>query len=130
MIKRHTRARNFLTQWSLPIAAAIVVAGGAGATTASAPPADAQPPGTLCGHVQNRVGASLPVIVLNGDVDCTTAVQVASDYVNGTRPADSGTLQFQNVDGWACEVPLLPGRSHADSYLECDQSGNGFKIGN
>lgn len=129
MIKRRTRACNFLTQWSLPVAAAIVLAAGA-IVTASAPPAGAQPPGTLCGQVQNRVGASLPVIVLNGDVDCSTAVQVASDYVNGPRDADGGTLQFQKVDGWSCEVPLLPGRSHADSYLECDQSGNGFKIGN
>jgi len=129
MIKGHTRARNFLTQWPLPIAAAIVVAAGAGAT-ASAPPADAQPPGTLCGHVQNRVGVSLPVIVLSGDPDCVTAVHVASDYVNGPRDSDGGTLQLQNVDGWQCEVPLLPGRSHADSYLECDQSGSGFKIGN
>lgn len=129
MIKGHTRACNFLTQWSLPVATAIVLAAGAG-VTASAPPADAQPPGTVCGHVQARYGGALPVIVLNGDVDCTTAVQVASDYVNGTRPADSGTLQFQNVDGWSCEIPLLPGRSHADSYMECDQSGNGFKIGN
>ena len=99
MIKGHTRARNFLTQWPLPIAAAIVVAAGAGAT-ASAPPADAQPPGTLCGHVQNRVGVSLPVIVLSGDPDCVTAVHVASDYVNGPRDSDGGTLQLQNVDGW------------------------------
>jgi hypothetical protein len=37
---------------------------------------------------------------------------------------------LENIDGWKCYSPLLPGRSHADSYLECDQSGNGFKIGN
>jgi hypothetical protein len=129
MIKGRTHARNFFTQWSLPIVAAIVVAAGAGAT-ASAPRADAQPPGTVCGNVQNRIGASVPVIVLNGDVNCSTAVQVASDYVNRPPNPDGGTLQFQNVDGWQCEVPLLPGRSHADSYLECDQSGSGFKIGN
>lgn len=129
MIKTHTRTRNFLTKWSLPVATAIVVAGGAG-VIAFAPPAEAQPPGTLCGHVENSLGVAQPVIVLNGDPDCMTAVQVASDYVTGPRSADGGTLQLQNVDGWQCYVPLLPGRSHADSYLECDQSGSGFKIGN
>lgn len=113
----------------MPVATAMVIAGGVG-VIASAPPVEAQPPGTLCGHVENRQGVALPVIVLNGNPDCVTAVQVASDYVNGTRPADSGTLQAQNVNGWQCYVPLLPGRSHADSYLECDQSGSGFKIGN
>jgi hypothetical protein len=129
MINTHTRTRNLLTKWSLPVATAMVVAGGVGVIL-SAPPVEAQPPGTLCGHVENRLGVALPVIVLNGNPDCMTAVQVASDYVNGTRPTDSGTLQLQNVDGWQCYVPLLPGRSHADSYLECDQSGSGFKIGN
>ena len=128
MIKGHTRACNFLTKWSLPVVAAIVVAAGAGAT-ASAPPADAQPPGTLCGHVQNRGGVSLPVIVLNGDVDCATAVNVAADYLRNP-PSGGGTLMLENVDGWTCDAPLLPGRSHADSYLECDQASSGFKIGN
>jgi hypothetical protein len=129
MIKRNTRTHNGLTQWSLPIATAIVIAAGAG-VTASAPRADAQPPGTLCGHVQNSMGTSLPVIVLNGDVDCATATSVASQYLTAPRPADLGTLQLMNISGWTCSVPLLPGRSHADSYLECDQSGSGFKIGN
>lgn len=129
MTKRHTRARHFLAQWSLPIATAIFVASGAG-VIASAVPVEAQPPGTLCGHVETRTGVALPVIVLNGNPDCMTAVQVASDYLTGPRLADGGTLQLQNVDGWQCDVPLLPGRSHADSYMECDQSGNSFKIGN
>jgi hypothetical protein len=99
------------------------------AFAASAPRADAQPPGTLCGHVQNRVGVSLPVIVLNGDVDCATAVNVAADYLRNP-PSGGGTLMLENVDGWTCDAPLLPGRSHADSYLECDQASSGFKIGN
>jgi hypothetical protein len=129
MTKRQTHARHFLTQWSVPIATAIFVAAGA-AVMASASPAEAQPPGTLCGHVENRQGVALPVIVLNGNPDCMTAVQVASDYLTGPRPADLGTLQLMNVNGWQCSVPLLPGRSHADSYMECDQGGNGFKIGN
>jgi hypothetical protein len=128
MIKTHTRARNFLAKWSLSIATAMVVAAGAGAI-ASAPPVEAQPAGTLCGHVENSLGVALPVIVLNGDPDCVTAVNVASDYLTGPRTG-SGTLMLENVDGWKCYSPLLPGRSHADSYLECDQSGNGFKIGN
>lgn len=129
MIKTPARTRKFLTQWFRPIATAIMVAGGAG-VIASSPPVEAQPPGTLCGHVETRQGVALPVIVLTGNPDCATAVQVASDYLTGPRPAGGGTLQLQNVDGWQCEVPLLPGRSHADSYMECDQSGNGFKIGN
>jgi hypothetical protein len=129
MIKTRTRATNLLTRWTLPIAAALVVAAGAG-VTAFAPTADAQPPGTLCGHIQNSMGTSLPVIVLNGDPDCFTAVQVAQDYVTGPHPEDGGTLQLQTVRGWKCYVPLLPGRSHADSYLECDGDGGAVKMGN
>jgi len=129
MTTRHPRARHFLRQWSSPIATAIFAAAGAG-VIASAPPVDAQPPGTLCGHVETRQGVALPVIVLNGNPDCMTAVQVASDYLTRPRPTDLGTLQLMNINGWQCSVPLLPGRSHADSYLECDQSGDSFKIGN
>jgi hypothetical protein len=129
MIKTRTRATKLLTQRSLSLTAAIVVAAWTG-FTASVPTAGAQPPGTLCGHVQNSMGMSLPVIVLNGDPDCSAAVGVAQDYVTGPRPADGGTLQLQTVRGWQCSVPLLPGRSHADSYLECDGGGGAVKIGN
>jgi hypothetical protein len=129
MIKIHTRATNLRTLWSLPIAAAIMVAAGAGAA-ASAPVADAQPPGTLCGHVANSMGTFLPVIVLNGNPDCVDAVHAASDYLTEPHPADGGTLQLMNVDGWKCYAPLLPGRSHADSYLECDGDGGAVKMGN
>jgi hypothetical protein len=129
MIKTHTRARNCITQWSLLIATALVLAAGAG-VTACVPSANAQPPGTLCGHVENRIGVALPVIVLNGDVDCMTATNVASQYLTGSQPVDGGTLLLQNINGWKCYSPLLPGRSHADSYLECDQSGTSFKMGN
>jgi hypothetical protein len=129
MIKTRTRATNLGTQWSLPIAAAIVVAAGAAAAV-SAPPAYSQPPGTLCGHVQNSLGTSLPVIVLNGNPDCADAVHAASDYLTEPHPSDGGTLQLMNVDGWKCYSPLLPGRSHADSYLECDGAGGAVKMGN
>jgi hypothetical protein len=129
MIKTRTRATNLPTRWSLPIAAAIVVAAGAG-VTASASVAYAQPPGTLCGHVANSMGTFLPVIVLNGNPDCVDAVHAASDYLTGPHPADGGTLQLENVDGWKCYAPLLPGRSHADSYLECDGDGGAVKMGN
>ena len=129
MIKIRTRTTNLPTRWSLPIAAGIVVAVGAG-VTASAPVADAQPPGTLCGHIQNSMGTFLPVIVLNGDPDCFIAVHVAQDYLTGPRPVDGGTLQLEAVRGWKCYVPLLPGRSHADSYLECDGDAGAVKMGN
>ena len=129
MIKIRTRTTNLPTRWSLPIAAGIVVAVGAG-VTASAPVADAQPPGTLCGHVQNSLGTFLPVIVLNGNPDCVNAVHAASDYLTGPPREDGGTLQLENVDGWKCYAPLLPGRSHADSYLECDGDGGAVKMGN
>jgi hypothetical protein len=129
MIKTCTRSTTFVTCWSVPVAAAITIAIGAG-VTASAPVADAQPPGTLCGHVQNSMGTFLPVIVLNGNPDCVDAVHAASDYLTGPHPADGGTLQLMNVDGWKCYSPLLPGRSHADSYLECDGDGGAVKMGN
>jgi hypothetical protein len=129
MIKTRTRPMKFVARWSLPVAAAIVVAVGADAA-ASAPVADAQPPGTLCGHVENRMGTFLPVIVLNGNPDCADAVHAASDYLTGPHPADGGTLQLMTVDGFKCYSPLLPGRSHADSYLECDGDGGAVKMGN
>jgi hypothetical protein len=129
MIKTRTRPMKFVARWPLPVAAAIVVAVGADAA-ASAPVADAQLPGTLCGHVENSMGTFLPVIVLNGNPDCADAVHAASDYLTGPHPADGGTLQLMNVDGFKCYSPLLPGRSHADSYLECDGDGGAVKMGN
>ena len=120
MFKTHTRATKFATRWSLPVAAAIVITAGAG-VTASMPAAGAQPPGTLCGHIENRMGGYLPVIVLNGNPDCFIAVHVAQDYLTGPQPADGGTLQMQNVRGWKCYAPLLPGRSHAEFLSgKCD----------
>jgi hypothetical protein len=128
MFKTRTRSTKFIARWSLPVAAAIALAAGVGAT-ASAPLAEAQPPGTLCGHVQNSLGTFLPVTVLNGNPDCVDAVRAASDYLTGPHPADGGTLQLMNVDGFKCYAPLLPGRSHADSYLECDGEGGAVKMG-
>jgi hypothetical protein len=123
MIKNCTRPTKFVARWSLPVAAAMVVA------TTSAPVAEAQPPGTLCGHVQNRMGTSLLVTVLSGNPDCSDAVNAASDYLTEPHPADGGTLQLMNVDGFKCYAPLVPGRSHADSYLECDGDGGAVKMG-
>jgi hypothetical protein len=129
MIKTHTRSTKFVARWSSPVAAAIALTVGAGAA-GSTPVADAQPPGTLCGHVQNSMGTFLPVIVLSGNPDCVDAVHAASDYLTEPHPADGGTLQLMNVDGFKCYVPLVPGRSHADSYLECDGDGGAVKMGN
>jgi hypothetical protein len=128
MINNHTRSTTFVARWSLPVAAAIVFAAGVGAM-ASAPVAGAQPPGTLCGHVANSMGSYLPVTVLSGNPDCVDAVHAASDYLTGPHPADGGTLQMMNVDGFKCYAPLVPGRSHADSYLECDGDGGAVKLG-
>jgi hypothetical protein len=124
-----TRSSSDRLRWSVLIAAGFVLAVGAD-VIASVPRADAQPPGTLCGHIQNSMGTFLPVIVLSGNPDCFTAVHVAQDYLTGPRPVDGGTLQLQNVRGWKCYAPLLPGRSHADSYLECDGDGGAIKMGN
>ncbi len=129
MRQRTARAHQFRARWVPPVVTAMLVATGVGAA-ASTPSAAAQPAGSLCGNVQNRAGISEPVIVLKGDVDCSTALDVANGYLYGPRPTDGGTLQLTNVNGWQCSVPLVAGRSHADSYLECDQAGNGFKIGN
>lgn len=129
MIKTHIHSTKVVARWSLPVAAAIALTALAGAA-ASAPPAEAQPPGTLCGHVENSMGTYLPVTVLSGNPDCVDAVHAASDYLTGPHPADGGTLQLMNVDGFKCYSPLLPGRSHADSYLECDGDGGAVKMGN
>jgi hypothetical protein len=124
-----SQRRSAMKQRTACAVTAIVVATVVGAAE-SAPIAAAQPAGTLCGNVQNQAGVSEPVIVLKGDVDCSTAVNVANGYLYGPHPTDGGTLQLTNVNGWQCLIPLVAGRSHADSYLECDQGGNGFKIGN
>lgn len=50
MITTRSRSTKFIRFWSLPCASAIVAAVGVG-VAATAPPADAQPPGTLCGHI-------------------------------------------------------------------------------
>ena len=117
-------ARVVRRSWA-PIVTALLLA----EAVTLAPAADAQPPGTLCGNVENQAGISEPVIVLKGAVDCATAANVAAAYL-GNPPTDSGTLMMATVHGWMCSAPLLPGRSHANSYLECDESDNGFKIGN
>ena len=98
MFKMHTHSTKFVMRWSVLVTAAMAIAAGAG-VAAFVPAANAQPPGTLCGHIENRMGGFLPVIVLNGNPDCFIAVDVAQDYLTGPQPADGGTLQLQNVRG-------------------------------
>ncbi len=108
---------------------AIAVMAAASGAVAMASDATAASAGTDCGAVRERTGSTAPVIVLTGDVDCATVLQVAAGYINRTPDPDGGTLQLATIDGWQCSVPLVAGRSHADSYLECDLGSNSFKIG-
>lgn len=127
-------ARTRLRHASLAVGAAAVsigvIAAGCG-VVALAPDAVAAPPGTNCGTVRDRAGRTQPVIVLSGDVDCSEASRIAAEYLAPGTPVDrSGTLLSATVDGWSCEAPLVAGRSHADSYLQCSLVGSSFKIGN
>ena len=94
--------------------------------------AAAAPPGTSCGTVLDVPGHVQPVIVLKGDVDCPTAIRIANRYLHdpSVRTPGGGSSGQATVEGWQCLAPLVPGRSHADSYLECDSDSGGFKIGN
>ena len=106
-----------------------IIAAGSGAV-AFASNATAAPMGTTCGTVVDVPGRTQPVVVLNGDVDCATAMRVADRYLHDPSVQKSGSSGQATVDGWQCSAPVLPGRSRADSYLECDLGGNGFRIGN
>lgn len=87
--------------------------------------------GERCGEVVGN--APLPVVVLTGEVDCAVAVAVADRYVNDPTVVAQGQGRFATVDGWRCKWPYVPGRSHAESYLQCDDDPvnprSSFRIG-
>ena len=90
----------------------------------ASPPADVvagAAPNTLCGTVATGNRPAQPVAVLSGRVDCGAAMTIADKYLSGV---DRGQAQGQglrlDVSGWSCFWPYVPGRSHADSYLQCD----------
>ncbi|MFC9361294.1 hypothetical protein ACFTZB_32540 [Rhodococcus sp. NPDC057014] len=97
-------------------------------TTAAAalPPTSAQ-----CGTVTNNLnGATAPVIIIAGTPNCPTALSISDRYLNDRTIATQGQGRFAVIDGWHCNWPYLPDRSHADSYLQCvDPTGNAVKIG-
>jgi hypothetical protein len=111
-------------------ACAGIVALGCGAITI---PSDAfaAPAGTACGTVVDNYGATQPVTVLKGDVDCPTATDIANSYFHDPAvvKADWSTAAA-TVDGWQCSFPDIPGRPHDEAYLECDLGDNGFQVGN
>lgn len=87
--------------------------------------------GERCGEVVGNT--PLPVVVLTGEVDCAVAVAVADRYVNDPTVVAQGQGRFATVDGWRCMWPYVPGRSHAESYLQCDDDPvnprSSFRIG-
>jgi hypothetical protein len=96
-----------------------------------APNAAAAPAGTTCGTVTDVPGRTQPVVVLKGDVDCSTAIRIANRYFHDPSvPKSDGSSAEATVEGWQCLIPVLPGRTHADSYGECDLAGSGFRMGN
>lgn len=96
-----------------------------------APNAAGAPPGTTCGTVTDVPGRTQPVVVLKGDVGCSTALRVANRYFHDPSvPKGDGSSAEATVEGWQCLIPVIPGRTHADSYGECDLAGSGFRIGN
>lgn len=77
----------------------------------------AAPVGTICGYVPAETGEQ-PVIVLNGPLDCATAMTVSQKYFASIGQAQGQGL-FLTVDGWECQWPIVAGRSRADSYYTC-----------
>ncbi|WP_305094528.1 hypothetical protein [Prescottella sp. R16] len=74
--------------------------------------------GDRCGTVMGRT--ALPVVVLDGAVDCEAALAIADRYLNDPTVEAQGQGRYAKIDGWMCMWPYVPGRSHADSYLQCD----------
>ena len=102
-------------------------------TTTQATAAAALPPtSTQCGTVKNNLnGATSPVIIIAGTPSCPAALTISDRYVNDRTVAAQGQGRYAVIDGWNCNWPYLPDRSHADSYLQCvDPNGNAVKIGN
>ncbi|MBP1159798.1 hypothetical protein [Rhodococcus sp. PvR099] len=90
--------------------------------------------GHACGEVRAAgSGRALPIVILLGHVDCAAALTMADRYVNDPTVVKRGSGQFADVDGWTCMWPYLPERTHAGSYLQCDDDAvnpqNSFRIG-
>jgi hypothetical protein len=115
---------------SAAAACAGFIAAGCG-VVALAADAAAAPTGTTCGTVVDVPGRTQPVVVLKGDVDCPNAIRIANRYFHdpSVQTSDGSSAQA-TVEGWQCWIPVLPGRTHADSYAECDLGSNGFRVGN
>lgn len=77
----------------------------------------AAPAGTICGYVPAETGEQ-PVIVLNGPLDCATAMTVSQKYFASIGQAQGQGL-FLTINGWECQWPIVAGRSRADSYYTC-----------
>lgn len=92
------------------------------------------PADIMCDLVPNpNNDKSTPVVVLQGQVDCSEALSVARDYLAAIKAGEAeGQGLFLTVQGWECSWPYVEGRSHAESYLKCvDPSGtNAIRIGN
>jgi hypothetical protein len=128
-LSARTRRRCSLIAASASAACAGLVALQCGAV-AFPPNAAAAPPGTTCGTVIDVPGRTQPVVVLKGDVDCPTAMRIANRYFHDPSvPQGDGSSAEATVEGWQCLIPVLPGRTHANSYAECDLAGSGFRMG-
>ncbi|MGV9796235.1 hypothetical protein [Gordonia sp. NPDC003422] len=92
------------------------------------------PVDVMCDLVANpNTNTSEPVVVLKGSVNCAEALAVARDYLAAIQRGEpEGQGMFATIRGWDCAWPYVPGRSHAESYLECtDPTGdNSVRIGN
>jgi len=90
------------------------------------------PAGTTCGTLPSVGGGNAqPVVVLAGALPCATAMRIGGRYLADIRAGTAqGQGQFATEDSWQCDWPYVPGRSHANSYLQCtDPAQNSFKIG-
>lgn len=102
-------------------------------TTTTTPVQKLSPAGTACGEVTSKTAQTArPVAVLQGQVDCLEAMDVATTYVDGI---DAGKAAGQRlsltVKGWRCSWPYVDGRSHDQSYLKCATGDgvNAIRIG-
>lgn len=96
------------------------------------PPYGPAPP-EVCGFVDNAIGGRSPVAALTGQVDCEFALALAQRYLHDPTVRKDGQGMFAQIDGWMCMWPHVDGRSHAESYPQCDDDPvspvNSFRIG-
>lgn len=112
--------RSDSVEWTTQIPATQPPAASRPPTTGTTRPPTAPtvaPAGTLCGYAP-AVAGEQPVIVLNGPVDCATAMTVSQKYFATINQAQGRGL-FLTVDGLTCQWPIVPGRTRADSYYTC-----------